>query len=337
MNERRNEARGANEWNEIYGNVGLAAPTQLMNLPLNILDPWVDENGAPQPFDPYSPEELEQLADNIRMNGIIQPIHVRPMANGRFQILAGHNRCAAARLAGLPAIPALVKQMDNNQAAVIMVDSNLKLRQVILPSNKAKAYKIRMEHLNRKAGRPTNNCGQLGHNYDSVKSRDVIAEESSDSARQIQRYLSLNKLHCDLLKLVDNSVKKTPDKQGKLPQMGLTTGVELSYLSTIEQTLLVQIMEREKFKPPSMAQAKALRRESEDCGLTEKRIMTILRPPRAIKAITNIKLSGERIASFFPQNTAPEVMEAEIYEALLAYRKAKQSTTAGINTSPCED
>lgn len=287
MIERRNEARGANEWNEIYGNVGLASPTQLLNLPLNILDPWVDENGASQPFDLYSPEELEDLADNIRMNGVIQPIHVRPMPNGRFQILSGHNRCAAAGLAGLTVIPALVKRMDDDQAAVIMVDSNLKLRQVILPSNKAKAYKIRMEHLNRKAGRPANNCGQLGHNFDSIKSRDVIAGESTDSARQIQRYLSLNKLHRDLLKLVDNSVRKTSDRQEKLPQIGLTTGVELSYLSTEEQALLVQIMEREKLRPPSMAQARELRRRSEEGGLDDPGILAVLLPVKTPRAASS--------------------------------------------------
>lgn len=331
MTERRNEARGANEWQEIYGNVGLSAPTQLLNLPLDLLDPWEDENGDPQPFDPYSPEELAVLADHILTHGIIEPIHARPKSNGRFQILAGHNRCAASKLAGLTVIPSLVRQMDDNQAGIIMVDSNLKHRPYLLPSNKAKAYKIKMDRLLRSAGRK-NNGAPLGPHFESSdikgRSRDILASDSGDSREQIRRYLRLNDLHPALLTLVDNSVRKVPEGQKKLPQISLHAGVDLSYLKAEEQSILVDVMEREKLKPPSMAQAKALRHESEDCGLTEERIMTILRPPRAVKAITNIKLPGERITSFFPQNTSPELMEAEIYKALLAYRKAKQSSAS---------
>lgn len=329
MNERRNEARGANEWSDIYGSVGLAAPTRLMELPLNILDPWQDENGDSQPFDVYSPEELEELAENIRMNGVIQPIHVRPMPNGRFQILSGHNRCAAAKIAGLTVVPALVKQMDANQAAIIMVDSNLKLRQVILPSNKAKAYKIRMEKMERKAGRPVNNGAQVGPHFEDGeikgKSRDILAAEVGDSREQIRRYLRLNNLHRELVTLVDNSVRKVPEGQKKLPQIGLTTGVELSYLQPEEQILLVQILADPKIKPPSMAQARELRHRSEESGLDLPEILSVLRPTKPQKVTASIKLPAERIASFFPQNTTPEVMEAEIYEALLAYRKAQQS------------
>lgn len=325
MSERHNAARGANEWNEIYGNVGLAVPTQLTNLPLDILDPWTDENGETQPFDSYSPDELQDLAENIQMNGVIQPIHVRPMPDGRFQILSGHNRCAAAKLAGLTVIPALVKQMDDAQAAIIMVDSNMKLRQVILPSNKARAYAIRIKSLERHSGRPANNCSQVGYNFNGAKSVNIIASESTDSARQIQRYLRLNKLHSYLLELVDNSSRKVPEGQKKLPQIGLTTGVELSYLKPKEQVLLVQLIKKEKIKPPSMAQAGELRRRSEEGDLGDASILAVLRPAKAPKAATSIKLPADRIASFFPQNTSPEDMEKEIYEALLAYRKNNRS------------
>lgn len=325
MNERRNEARGANEWNEIYGNVGLAAPTQLMNLPLNILDPWEDENGESQPFDPYSLEELEELADNIRMNGVIQPIHVRPMPNGRFQILSGHNRCAASKLAGLTTIPALVKQMDDDQAAIIMVDSNLKMRPYLLPSNKARAYKLRMEKISRQGQRSDLTCAPVEHKSNGVKSRDIIAAETGDSREQIRRYIRLTRLHSELLKLVDNSVRKPPEGQKKLPQIAVRSGVDLSYLKPQEQVLLVKIMERDRLRPPSMIQAQELRQDSKNYGLNEERILSILKPVKAPKAATSIKLPAERIASFFPDNTKPEDMEAEIYEALLAYRKTKKS------------
>ena len=161
MTELRNAARGANEWADTYGNMGTPAPARLIQIPLHLLDPWEDSNGEPQPFRPYTSTMLVDLAENIRRNGIIQPINARPRPNGRFQIIAGHNRVTGAKMVGLPTVPALVQDLDDNQAAILMVDSNLKTRQHILPSERARAYKLRMEKLSHQGRRTDLTSGPM--------------------------------------------------------------------------------------------------------------------------------------------------------------------------------
>ena len=137
-----NEARGSNEWQEAYGGgFGVQnGEAQLSNVPVELLEPWQDNEGKGQPFRMYSDAQLNALAENIRRHGIITPLRVRPVGR-RFQILAGHNRCTAAKLIGLRTVPALVETVDDAQAAEILVDSNLQQRQELLPSEKAFAYK----------------------------------------------------------------------------------------------------------------------------------------------------------------------------------------------------
>lgn len=221
-----NNARGATEWRDTFGGGFTPSGSRLIQAPLELLEPWSDAAGNMQPFRSYSPAELEDLADNIRQHGIITPLRLRPIG-GRFQILSGHNRCKAAKLAGLRTVPAIVEDVDDDEAAQILVDSNLKQRQKLLPSEKAFAYKLRLEAMKRSAGRPrkvaaadtdAENCGQLGHNFSMAKSRDLLAESSDDSARQIQRYIRLTYLTPDFLNMVDS---------GKLK---LISGVELSFL-----------------------------------------------------------------------------------------------------------
>lgn len=304
MTERHNLARGANEWAETYGSLGAAAPAQLTRLPLAILDPWEGDAGEPQPFRPYPKAKLEELAENIRKNGVIEPICVRPMPNGRFQIIAGHNRVEASKLAGLTTIPALVQQLDDAQASILMVDSNLQHRDVLLPSEKAFAYRLRLESLKRQGKRPDVTSGPLGQKL----SRDEIAEESGESSRQIQRYIRLTELIRPLLDMVDD---------GKL---AFRAGVELSYLEHSDQRLLLEVMQGWKCKAPSMAQASQLREEAAQGELTAEKILAVMVKPAKLKT-ASVKLPAGRISGFFPPNTSPEQMEAEIYEALLAYRK----------------
>lgn len=315
MTERRNQARGANEWADTYGSLGMATPMQLTQLPLHILDPWVNEGGERQPFKPYSSDKLEELAENIRKNGVIEAICVRPMPDGRFQIIAGHNRVAAAKLAGLTTIPAIVQQLDDDQAAILMVDSNLQHREKLLPSEKAFAYKLRLDAIKRAAGRPANNCGPLGHNLDGTKSRDQIAEESGESPRQIQRYIRLTYLIPPLLELVDSE------------KFAVRAAVEVSYLDEASQARLLLVMEETDCKPPSMTQAAQLRQLSQAGTLDEETILSVMVKTKAPKVAT-IKLPAERISSFFPQNTTPEQMEAEICEALAFYRKHNAPVSA---------
>lgn len=305
--------RGANEWADTYGSIGATPTSQQTQLPLSILDPWESPTGNRQPFRPYSKEDLEELAENIGQNGVISPITVRPRPNGRFQIIAGHNRVAASKLAGLTVIPAIIMTLDDDQATILMVDSNLQHRKKIHHSDKAFAYQERMEaekrQAARSAGRPTKNSSPLETNY---RWDNVVAETVGESRAQIQRYIRLTKLFTPLLKLVDEE------------KLAFRAGVELSYLEDETQSTLFQVLQDHKCKPPSMAQAAQLREQSEDGVLTEEQIIAILIKPKAPKAST-IKLPANRIGSFFPPNTSPDIMEAEIYEALLMYRQQNHS------------
>lgn len=333
MPELRNAARGANEWADTYGSMGMAAPARLMQLPLHILDPWEDTTGEAQPFQPYTPAMLKDLAENIRRNGIIQPINVRPRPGSRFQIIAGHNRVAAAKIVGLATVPALVQELDDDQAAILMIDSNLKTRPHILPSERARAYRIRMEKLSHQGKRTDLTCGPLVHKLDTdttdltygplvhkSTSREIISEETGINARQIQRYLRLNDLHPDLLKMVDNGSLDKDQQDKNIPAMALRAGVELSYIPLEQQELLLQVMLEYGCKAPSMTQAGQLRSLAATMPLDEEEIRSVMVKTKAPK-IEVLKLPAGRLSSLFPPNTLPEQMEAEIYEALIAYRK----------------
>lgn len=333
MHELRNAARGKNEWADTYGNLGVTAPARLMQLPLHVLDPWEDVTGETQPFQPYTPAMLEDLAENIRRNGIIQPINVRPRPNGRFQIIAGHNRVSAAKIAGLSTVPSLVQELDDNQAAILMIDSNLKTRPHILPSERARAYKIRMEKLSHQGQRTDLSYGPMVHkpaiagsNPTSVPvgqkftSRNMVAQEIGIGQTQIQRYLRLNELHPHLLKMVDNGSLDKEQQDKNVPAMALRAGVELSYIPLEQQELLLQVMLEYGCKAPSTAQAGQLRSLAATQPLDEEMVRSVMVKNKAPK-IEVLKLPAGRLSSLFPPNTLPEQMEAEIYKALIAYRK----------------
>lgn len=311
MMERRNQARGANEWADTYGSIGTAAPMQLTQLPLGILDPWEDGSGSPQPFKPYSPDKLRKLAENIRENGVIEPICVRPAANGRFQIIAGHNRVAAAKLAELTTIPAAVRQMDDNEAALRMVDSNLQHRETLLPSEKAFAYRILLEDMNRQGQRSDLTYSPLDNKLKGETTAQEVSKKSGDSQPQIFRYLRLTYLIPTLLELVDNK------------KFGFRAAVEVSYIPKEEQTLLLRVIEENSLKMPNLSAANALRRYSKEGPLSEEIICALLLPPDT-EQTERSQIPTERIQIFFPPNTSTKEMEETILNALTAYFNKKE-------------
>lgn len=313
--EHRNQARGANEWADTYGGLGLAAPMQLTQLPLHTLDPWVDAAGEGQPFKPYSHDKLEELAENIRKNGVIEAICVRPMPNNRFQIIAGHNRVAASKLAGLTTIPAMVQQMDDNEAALRMVDSNLQHREKLLYSEKAFAYKLQLATMKRQGQRTDLTSRPMVGKLGKLESANILGSAAGESGRQIQRYIRLTELITPLLDMVDAE------------KFAFRAAVEISYLDEDSQTQLLLVIEETDCKPPSMTQAAQLRKLFQAGTLDEEAILSIMAKTKAPKVAT-IKLPAERIASFFPGDTTPERMEAEICEALTFYRKHNTPVSA---------
>lgn len=254
----------------------LATSSQLLNIPLDVLDPWTDENGNPQPFRAYTPAQMADLAENIRQNGVITAIRVRPR-NGRYQIIAGHNRVEAAKMAGLSVIPAIVEDLDDNQAVIVLVDSNLKQRERILPSEKAFAYKEKMKALNRQGQRTDLTSPQCAAKF---RSDDEVAKGEGVSGDTIRRYIRLTELVPPLLERVDT---------GKL---GMTPAVELSYQPKESQTQLSLILSETNSRV-SKGAACQLRAESGE--LTAERIRAILglnEKASAPKKLLKLDLSG---------------------------------------------
>lgn len=292
------------EWAQAFGDIGIAPRMQLMQLPLHILDPWQGADGQPQPFKPYTPEKLTELAESIRQNGIIEAISVRTKPDGRMEILAGHNRVAAAKLAGLQTVPAIVQQLDDDAAEILLVDSNLKHREKLLPSEKARAYKMLLEARKRQGQRTDLTSVQIEQ---KLNSREEVAAKAGESASAIQRYIRLTYLIDPLLDMVDTG------------KPGFAAGVDLSFLSRREQEDLLRVMQEEE-KVPNGAQAKALRKASAAGMLTgPEAIRTILCPESSAKPRI-LKISTDRLLDFFPADTTEAAMEETILAALREYK-----------------
>ena len=227
-----------------------------------------------QPFRPYTPEKLAELAEDIAEHGVISPVFLRPYS-GSYQILSGHNRIAAAKLAGLTEVPAIVQDVDDKTAVKIMVNSNLLQRQELLHSEKAWAYRLRLEAMKRQGARTDLTCAQVAHKLDKKRARDILAEQEGESRDQIRRYIRLTYLIPPLLELVDTE---------KIP---FTAGVSLSYLEEAKQQAVWGIMQSNSIGRVSRAQAEELRTFAEE--LDDNlilRIFGILQSPAKGKSVT---------------------------------------------------
>ena len=283
---------------------------QVDTLDIAQLHPFADH-----PFHPYTDERLRDLTDSIREHGVLMPVLVRPMASGGYEIISGHNRVEAAKLAGLDKVPVTIREMDDDLATIAMVDSNLRQRDILLPSEKAWAYRMKMEAMRRQSGRPRNNCAQVGPNF-GKRTRDLIAEEMGESKNQISRYIRLTELIPPLLAMID---------QGHLP---FNSAVELSYLSPQNQTSLLAILERDEITP-SLAQAQNLHKLSTLDKLDESAIEAILLTEPILKKKVTLKV--DRIAPYFPRGTNPEEMEAVILRLLASWQRNRELRKAQEN------
>ena len=271
------------------------------------------------PFKVRMDESMIELADSVKQHGILVPSLVRPMPDGSYQMVSGHRRKRAAELAELPTVPCIVRELTDDEAIIIMVDSNLQ-REQVLPSEKAFAYKMKLDAMKRQAGRPSKENGAtvLPH-FSRKKSRQILAEQSGESHEQIRKYIRLTNLTPELLDMVDNSVLKEKDK----PQMALRPAVELSYLPENEQTALLEIMESEDCTP-SHAQAIKIRDFSEKGKLNPEVILSIMQEEKP-NQVEQFKMPRNRIDKFFPAGTPAQKIEDTIVKALEMYRKRERA------------
>lgn len=269
------------------------------------------------PFKVRMDQSMLELADSVKQHGILVPSLVRPMPDGSYQMVSGHRRKRAAELADLPTVPCIIRELTDDEAIIVMVDSNLQ-REQVLPSEKAFAYKMKLEAMKRQGMRTDLTFGPLGQKS-AINTRDTLATEVPDSSRQIQRYIRLTNLIPELLDMVDNSVLK---EAGKL-QMALRPAVELSYLSEAEQTALLEVMEGE-IRTPSHAQAIKMRSISEQGKLNPDVILSIMQEEKP-NQVEQFKMPKARIAKFFPAGTPAQKMEDTIVKALELYRKRERA------------
>ena len=269
------------------------------------------------PFKVRDNEAMQETAESIRQYGVLVPAIVRPREDGGYEIIAGHRRRHGSELAGLSAMPCIVRQMDDDTATILMVDSNIQ-RENILPSERAQAYKMKLEAIRRKAGRPakaeeidtSENGGQNGHDLRGIKSRELLAENSDDSARTIQRYIRLTELSPELQQMVDEK------------KIGMTPAVEISYLKPEEQQMLLTAIDSEQ-ATPSLSQAQRMKKLSRDGKLNDDSMLDIMMEQKKPEGY-NVVLSADKLRKYFPRSYTPQKMEETILKLLDAWLRKRQ-------------
>lgn len=262
------------------------------------------------PFQVKDNEELQALCDSIREYGVLSPLLARPTEDG-YEIVSGHRRKAAALKLGLDKLPVLVRDMTDDEAIILMVDSNIQ-RENLLPSEKAFAYKMKLEAIKHQGRRTDLTCGQVAH---KSKSRDIIAEEAGESEKQIRRYIRLTYLAKPILDLVDQQ------------RIAFSPAVELSYLTRQEQAELWDIMQSEDCTP-SLSQAVRLKKLSQKAELTPEKILDIMSEQKANQK-DRVRIEVSQLRKYFPRNYTAHQMEQSILKLLEEqYRKKQRSKDA---------
>ena len=269
------------------------------------------------PFKVRDDEAMQETAESIRQYGVLVPAIVRPREGGGYEIIAGHRRRHGSELAGLSAMPCIVRQMDDDTATILMVDSNIQ-RENILPSERAQAYKMKLEAIRRKAGRPAKeaenlpeeNCDQVGHNFDGKRSVEIVADEAGESKSQVQRYIRLTELSPELQQMVDEK------------KIGMTPAVEISYLKPEEQQMLLTAIDSEQ-ATPSLSQAQRMKKLSRDGKLNDDTMLDIMMEPKKPEGY-NVVLSADKLRKYFPRSYTPQKMEETILKLLDAWLRKRQ-------------
>jgi len=279
-----------------------------MRLPIEKLKPF-----SKHPFKAYGDEKLKGLSESIREHGVITPILVRPIEDEKYEyeIISGHNRVQASRLAGLDEIPSTVKELDDEVATILMVDSNLEQRENILPSEKAFAYKYKLEAIKAQGKRSDLTLAQVGPKLSKNHSAETIADESGDSRKQVKRFIRLTNLVEPLLENVDER------------KLAFIPAVELSYLSKKEQGFLVDVLTREENFGVPMKQASILKNMSQTKPLTFEQIDQIM-TAKTSNTVSSFKVPYKKVQDFFPKTVTPKEFEETILEALEFYFEHQQ-------------
>lgn len=281
----------------------------VVQIPLSELHPFPDH-----PFQVREDASMQETAESVKEYGVLVPALARPREDGGYELIAGHRRKHACELAGLATMPVIVRDIDRDAATIIMVDSNLQ-RENILPSERAQAYKMKLEAIRRKAGRPAktkekadeNNSPQVATNF---RADDTVAKDAGISGDTVRRYIRLTELSPELQQMVDEK------------KIGMTPAVEISYLKPEEQQMLLTAIDSEQ-ATPSLSQAQRMKMLSREGKLNDDSMLDIMMEQKKPEK-NDITLSGEKLRKYFPRSYTPFQIENTIFKLLDAWQKKRQ-------------
>ena len=281
-----------------------ASRERVVELPLAEMHPFKNH-----PFKVLDDEKMLDTAESIREHGVLVPAIVRPREEGGYEIVAGHRRHHASQIAGLDTMPAIVRDLDDDAATIIMVDSNLQ-RESILPSERAWAYRMKLEAVKRQGARTDLTSGQLGPKSETQRSNALVAEQAGESVKQLQRFIRLTELIPPLLDMVDER------------KIAFNPAVELSYLKPEEQVELLDAMDSEQ-ATPSLSQAQRLKKFSQEGHLSID-VMRAIMSEEKKSELDRVTLTSDKLHKYFPKSYTPQQMEQVILKLLEGWHHRRQ-------------
>ena len=277
---------------------------RVQEIPLSELHPFKNH-----PFRVVDDEAMQRTVESVAQFGVLAPALARPRSEGGYELVAGHRRMRASELAGLETMPVIIRQMDDDTATIAMVDSNLQ-RETLLPSERAFAYKMKMEAMKHQGERTDLTSGQLGRKSDGKESRELIAEQTGESARQVQRFINLTNLISELLDMVDRK------------EIAFNPAVELSFLKKEEQKGFLEAMDYGQ-STPSLSQAQRIKKLSQAGMCTQEAMNTIMNEEKKSELDT-VTLKNDVLRKYFPRSYTPKQMQDTIIRLLEQWQKKRQ-------------
>ena len=274
---------------------------RIMEVPLSELYPFRDH-----PFKVKEDDKMQETAESIREYGVLVPALARPRAGGGYELISGHRRKRGCELAGLTTMPVIVRELDDDAAVIVMVDSNIQ-RESLLPSERAFAYKMKLEAIKHQGARSDLTSSQVGM---KLQAMDIVGQQAGESRNQVHRYIRLTHLIPEILDMVDNK------------RIALNPAVELSYLTPAEQELQVVTMDSEQ-ATPSLSQAQRLKRFSQSGKLTEESMLAIMSEEKK-QDVDRVTFTRDTLKKFFPRDYTPRQMEETILKLLQGWSKKRQ-------------
>ena len=277
---------------------------QVQQIPIGELFPFKNH-----PFKVLDDESMQRTVESVEQYGVLSPLIARPRPEGGYEIISGHRRQHAAQLAGLDALPVIVRQMDDDAAVLLMVDSNLQ-RENILPSERAFAYKMKLEALKNQGARSDLTCGQFGHKLNGAKARDIVADESGDNARNVQRFIRLTSLIPELLDMVDEK------------KIAFNPAVELSYLDESQQRDFLEAM-NDTQNAPSLSQAQRLKKLAQEGNFSYDVAFAVMGEEKKDE-LDKVVIKNDTLRKYFPRSYTPKQMEDTIIKLLEQWQRKLQ-------------